>query len=426
GSPKNPDESVLIVGAGVAGLGAAERLREQGYRNVTVLEARERIGGRVWTSTAWEQPVDLGASWIHGPRRNPITRLAREAGAEMLPTDFDDTILYGPTGAVLSEDDQRTLSRLERRAYWALGSRGGRDAQSLADRLAHSLDDLSPDDQAMVDYLIHASIEQSFAEDVANLDAGALEFGKEFGGGDVLFPGGYASVFAPRFAELDIRTGHVVTSVTWGSDGVVVTTNRGAFPADRVILTLPLGVLKQEAVAFDPPLPEAKQAAIRAMGMGCLNKLYLQFPELFWPPDVEGFSYLAPVTGRWSQWLNLSVYAETPILLAFNAGSFARETEAWSDDEVVGAAMDVLRRLFGRTIPEPTGFQRTRWASDVFSYGSYSVLSPGVDEATVRALGAPVSDRLFFAGEATSTDYPSTVHGAYLSGQREAERLMAI
>ncbi|MEM8601855.1 MAG: NAD(P)/FAD-dependent oxidoreductase [Bacteroidota bacterium] len=423
-APRNPDEAVLVIGGGVAGLGAAERLQERGYRNVTVLEARDRIGGRVWTSRAWDQPVDLGASWIHGPRRNPITRLAREAGVEMRPTDFDEVTRYGPSGTVLSEAEQRKLRRLERKAYWALGSRRGRDAASLADRLSQALGDVSAADRAMVDYLINASLEQSFAEDAANLDAGVLEFGSEFGGGDVLFPGGYDSVFAPRFAELDIRTGHVVESIAWGSDGVVVTTSQGVMQADRVILTLPLGVLKQGAVAFDPPLPEAKQAAIRAMGMGCLNKLYLRFPETFWPTDVEGFSYLAPTTGRWSQWLNVRYYVDAPILLAFNAGSFARETEAWSDADVVAGAMEVLRRMFGRSIPEPTGFQRTRWASDVFSYGSYSALRPGVDEATVRALGNPVGDRLFFAGEATSTEYPSTVHGAYLSGQREAERLM--
>ncbi|MEM6326449.1 MAG: NAD(P)/FAD-dependent oxidoreductase [Bacteroidota bacterium] len=422
---RNRDESVLIVGAGVAGLAAADRLRMSGYTAVTILEARDRTGGRVWTSHAWDGvPVDLGASWIHGPRRNPITRLAREAGAEMVATDFDDLTLYGPSGAAMGPDELRALERLGRKLDSAMGSRSGRDATTLRDRLSAALGDLSPQDQTDIDFLIHSLVEQDFAEDVENLSPHVLEIGKTFGGGDVLFPGGYSAVFAPRFEGLDVRTGHVVDTVEWGGGSVTVSTNQGTFQADRAIITLPLGVLKRGAVTFDPVLPEAKRDAIGAMGMGCLNKLYLRFPDVFWA-DTEGLSYQPPQGRRWSQWVNYSFYTPSPVLIAFNAGDTARETEELTDDETVADAMDVLRRIYGTSIPEPTGFQRTRWNSDPFSFGSYSARRPGVEQSTVRALGELAGDRILFAGEATSLDYFSTVHGAWLSGIREANRLIA-
>lgn len=277
----------------------------------------------------------------------------------------------------------------------------------------------------MIEFALDAMVEQDFAEDVESLDARAFDYGKAFGGGDVLFPGGYSAVFAPRFSPFEIHAGHVVKTVRWGAKGVTLLTNRGEFSADRVIITLPLGVLKRRTVAFEPALPKGKLAAIDALGMGCLNKLYLRFPEVFWPNDVQGFSYQSSPTGQWSQWLNMAYYTKSPILLGFTAGSFAREIEGWSDAEITNSAMEVLRRIFGKSIPAPIDMQRTRWAADPFTYGSYSALRPGANESTVEALGEPVGDRLFFAGEATSVSYPSTVHGAYMSGQRKAERLIS-
>ncbi|MEM0896138.1 MAG: FAD-dependent oxidoreductase [Verrucomicrobiota bacterium] len=423
---RNRGESVIIVGAGVSGLGAAERLRESGFEMITILEGRERLGGRVWTSEVWKDaPMDLGASWIHGTRRNPITRLAREAGVETKPTDYDDLMIFNQAGKEFSREEMRKFNRLYRELYVALGSVSARTSGSVRDVVSAKLGSRTPEDQAMIDFALDAMIEQDFAEDVENLDAGAFDYGKAFGGGDVLFPGGYSTVFAPRFSPFEIHTGHVVKTVKWSAKEVTLLTNRGEFSADRVIITLPLGVLKRATVAFEPALPNGKLAALESLGMGCLNKLYLRFSEVFWPNDVQGFSYQSSPTGQWSQWLNMAYYTKAPILLGFTAGSFAREIEGWSDAKITNDVMEVLRGIFGKSIPAPIDMQRTRWAADPFTYGSYSALSPGANKATVEALGEPVGDRLFFAGEATSVSYPSTVHGAYMSGQREAERLIS-
>ena len=419
-------ESVLIIGAGVAGLAAAERLRFHGLTDVTLLESRDRVGGRVHTSSLWpDAPMDLGGSWIHGTRGNPITRLAREAKTPTRATDFENIAYFGADGTAVGTKSLRALEGLSMEVYRrALNPRTARGTASLKEALEPLYSSASPEGAAKLDYLIHAVIEQDLAENVDQLSARAYTFGEEFGGPDVLFPEGYMSVFAARFAKLDIRTEQAAQSIEWRANGVSVETEDQSFEADRVILTVPLGVLKQDRIAFRPGLPESKRAAIRSLGMGCLNKVYLRFPETFWPKGYDGFSYQSPQAGQWSQWLDMRLRQNAPpVLLAFNAGSFARELESWTDSDIVESAMGALRKLFGASIPQPEGHQITRWASDPHAFGSYSTLAPGYSSSTIEALGAPVGDRLYFAGEATNAAYPSTVHGAYLSGIREADRL---
>ncbi|NEN94000.1 MAG: FAD-dependent oxidoreductase, partial [Okeania sp. SIO3H1] len=191
-------------------------------------------------------------------------------------------------------------------------------------------------------------------------------------------------------------------------------------------LTVPLGVLQHERIEFIPGLPNQKTKAISTLGMGCLNKVYLRFPERFWSNDVQGFSSFGSRAGQWSSWLNMNYYQPEPILLAFNAGSFGRELEKLGDEEIIGEAMKVLKRIYGKDIPTPTGVQITRWASDPFAFGSYSSLRPGSNRSTIQALRKPLNQRVFFAGEATSLDYPSTVHGAYLSGIRAANEILDV
>ncbi|MCB0158048.1 MAG: FAD-dependent oxidoreductase, partial [Caldilineaceae bacterium] len=188
--------------------------------------------------------------------------------------------------------------------------------------------------------------------------------------------------------------------------------------------TLPLGVLQQGAVSFAPALPRAKQDAIHALGSGLLNKAWLRFPHAFWPREPEMINYVPATPGRWAEWLNLYHYTGEPILLGFNAGSYGSTLEAWTDAAIIADAMDVLRTIYGPQIPAPDDWQITRWASDPLALGAYSYYAVGTDRATRRALAAPVAGRLFFAGEATSQDHPSTVHGAYMSGVRAAEEIL--
>ena len=422
----NIEETIVIIGAGAAGLGAAGALMRRGYTSVTILEARDRIGGRIWTSSAWPNaPIDLGASWIHGVRSNPLTGLADKVGSVRLPTDYENVTAYQPDGAQV---DDATWVRIER---WVeemhrvvnKNATSQRSLQSIIDEIAQGQ---SQEDRVLIDYIVNTYVEQDWAADARELSSEALEYGEEFGGGDVLFPKGYIQLFEEDARQLDIRFGHQVEQVAYDTTGVYIRTNQGTVTADRVIITLPLGVLKRETVEFVPALSDAKRAAIQTLGMGVLNKTCLHFPNVFWERDVEAISYISPRAGMWSDWLNMVVYTGRPILIGFNAGDIAREVEAWDDQSIVASAMDVLRTLYGSAIPEPETYQVTRWASDPFSWGSYSFLSVGSSAATYDALATPVADRLFFAGEATNRDHPSTVHGAFMSGEREAERVARV
>ncbi|NJN20451.1 MAG: NAD(P)-binding protein [Leptolyngbya sp. RL_3_1] len=418
---------MLIVGAGMAGISAARHLQDAGHQ-VMVLEGRDRIGGRVWTSRQWETPLDMGAAWIHGVQGNPLTAIADEIDARRQVTDYNNAVLYATDGTLQPERAWGEIERFNVQAAQAIAAARSGPDQSVADAIAASidLDSLSEAEQRQLAFAVNNQLEQEFAADISRLSAHHLEEGSAFGGDDVLFPQGYDALVNYLATGLDIRLNQTVTQIAYSDTGVTVTTGAERFEADRAIVTLPIGVLKQGDVAFAPALPEEKQAAITALGAGVLNKVYLKFPNVFWERSPDWISYISHAKGEFSTWLNIYHYSNAPILMAFNAGTFGQAIEAWSDAQIIDRAMETIRLISGQDSPDPINAQITRWHSDPFARCSYSYPAVGMTDTTRADLAAPIGDRLFFAGEATHSDYPSTVHGAYLSGQREAERIRQI
>ena len=366
-------------------------------------------------------------SWIHGTDGNPITDLAADISAETLPTNYDSISLYHTDGRLLDEgevgdlwaDFEWLVEQVE-----AVSNELDQDV-SLEQAIEIALEDVDMTSQTERElaYMINGVIEHDMAADAADLSLFYLGEDDGFDGGDVLFPNGYDEIVQSLAEGLTIKTGHVVEEIAYDDTGVNITTSQANFEADRAIVTLPLGVLKAAAVSFSPPLPGWKQEAIDRLDMGILNKLYLRFESPFWPEDTDLLGYIAADKGHWAEYLNIFKYTGQPILLAFNAAEYGRFLEELADEEIVASAMDTLRGIFGSNIPEPTDWLITRWGSDPFAGGSYSHIPVGASGEDYDTMAGPVANRLYFAGEATTRRYPATVHGAFLSGVREAKKI---
>jgi hypothetical protein len=205
---------------------------------------------------------------------------------------------------------------------------------------------------------------------------------------------------------------------------VTVRTNNGEHRADAAIVTLPLGVLKSGRVKFEPALPRAKRDAIKRLGVGSLAKLALFYDKPFWPPEpyifglADGKDAMAPTLA-----VNLWHTHRIPCLVFIVGGELGEALERWPLPQAVEWARTALTRMFQQA-PQPVRALRTSWGLDPYTLGAYSHVAVGATPADFDRLAEPVGRRLLFAGEATCRQHWACVHGAHVSGLREAARLL--
>ncbi len=418
----------LVIGAGLAGLAAARELMRHGH-DVVVLEARDRLGGRIWTSNQWpDVPLDLGATWIHGTKGNPITALADELEATRWSTSYDRSVIYNTSGQLLTQSEANQLETISQRVSGVLRQAQDLDRDMSVRQAVASLEREfrhSPEATRFLNFCLSGTIEQEFSGSASRLSTQWYDSVKEFPGGDALFAQGFRVITAFLARGIDVRLSQVVKEVHWRQPHVRVVTHTSEFVADNVVVTLPLGVLKSNAVHFSPALPDHKRTAIAKLGMGVLNKCYIRFPRVFWPQDVDWLEYVPAQHGEWTEWVSFQRVAHVPILLGFNAADRGREIEALTNEQTVDSAMNTLRTIFGVGLPQVSDFQITRWAGDPFAGGSYSYNAVGSTPEMRTVLAKPLNRHLFFAGEATSRESFGTAHGAYLSGLRAAKEVLS-
>ncbi|GAB4328652.1 MAG: FAD-dependent oxidoreductase [Flammeovirgaceae bacterium] len=416
---ENASKTVVVVGAGIAGLAAATRLKKYGF-HVIVIEGRDRIGGRILTDKSWGIPADMGASWIHGPSGNPISYIVDKAKINTYLTNDEDLIIYDQEGKEINEDImdeyfekyESLLDEIE-------------DKQLKGVSLRDAIQNINPaylNDIKMI-YQLSAYAEFDAGGPIEELDAAYWEDDLNYKGKDVLFPNGYDAVINYLSQGLDIVLNQKVEKIDYTGSKTEITTDKAVYNADAVIVTVPLGVLKKNTITFSPSLPPQKISAINRLKMGYVNKVFLKFPSTFWD-NQQYIGFTSEIKGKFNYFLNANKFApNSHILLTFGFGNYGLEIENKTDEAIQDEIMTILKKIYGSDIPNPDSILVSRWNSDPFSYGAYSFVNVGASSDDFNIIAESVDNKLYFAGEHTSKEYRGTVHGAFASGQREADKI---
>lgn len=410
---------VVVIGAGMAGV-AAGRALAQGGLDVVVVEAGDRVGGRVHTiRDLVDHPVEAGAEFIHGSKA-ATWQDVRASGLDTVPVPYLWS-WFNLAGTTKWLPRHLTHPGVWRSfdILWSLGRFSGDDCsartfierkgyQGRARELAQLT--LTAHLPGSVDEVGIAGLE---ADGVLHLESGVNH--RVVSGYDLL-PQHLAT-------GLDVRFGFRVRSIAWGADGVTVNPVSGdTLSARAAITTLPHGVLAREVVAFDPPLPPTKRAAIDRIATGAVTKVILAFDRRLWHrKTAQVVCGTGPVTLYWPTSFGTG---GPPVLTAYATGPRAQALSDAGTDKAIGIVLDDIERVFPESSPRATmiGFRFVDWATDPNAYGGYTFLPPGAVGARAD-LAAPTKS-LFWAGSATE-NHPvaDTVEAAYLSGLRAARQV---
>ena len=401
---------VAIIGAGAAGLGAAHALQNSGL-SVVVLEARDRVGGRGHTIMASpEITFDLGCGWLHSADENSFVPIAERLNFEIDKTRPPWREQSFDTGFPLTERAEfiAALDAFYDRAEQAAAN--GRDG--AASDWLEAGNRWNPMIDAISTYINGAELDR-----VSILDMDAYEDTEI----NWRVRRGYGALMAAYGAPCPLALNTQVALIDHSGQRVRIETSRGKLTADKVIVTVPTNLIADETIRFHPALP-AKVEAARGLPLGLADKVMLALDQ---PDALPKDGNLRGATMRTAMGTyHLRPFGQ-PCIEGFFGGRFALELEDAGDGALAAQSIDEIAGFLGNDFRRKLKpLAESRWAHDPFARGSYSHALPG--HAGARAvLAAPVDERLFFAGEATSPNFFSTAHGARDSGERAALEVVA-
>lgn len=414
---------VIVLGAGVAGLAAAQALVGTEL-DVIVLEARDRLGGRVHTDKAFAGfPLEFGAEFVHGERA-PTWELIDRLGLDTVHWNkLDDSWVRLADGRRLTMAEARAVDPgFDVTRTWRLPPVEPRPLESFGNYLTRI--GFGPE---QVDY-VRRAFANAAGESLRHLDAASMLdsiAGSDLTGHeDFRLVEGYGAIIEALGVGAEIRLGCRVTRVAYAADRVEVETGGGdAFEARLLVCTLPVGVLAAGDVEFVPGLPEEKVSALRGLGMGPAIKCVYRFKEPLTPPGIKAIY----ASGRAPMWWTPSFGHETDAVVwtAFVTGDAAMDLLRRGEEGALDGALESLRRELGRPGLQAVEARLVNWVEDPYARGGYSYVRPG--HRGVRERLASPTPPLLWAGEATAPEAnAATVHGALESGRRAATEVLKL
>jgi polyamine oxidase len=418
-----------------------------------MLEATNRIGGRMRKAYWANNTIELGANWLFrgGPKFNIITDIANKIKLKTFYSDFANlsSNTYKQNGGLyrkkvveaeieIADETSDFCSNLSK-IFSSKGNNIDNDISILAAQRLYKKVPRTPV-ETVVDFFYN-DFEDAEPPRISSLKNTFPREEFESFGEDEYFvadPRGFVSVLhyiAKQFlyykngvvADPRVKLNKVVREIIYTKNGVTVKTEDGSvYNAKHVIVSVSIGVLQSNLINFNPPLPQWKAESINAFDMAIYTKIFMKFPQRFWPtgPGTEFFLYAHERRGYYPIWQHLE--NELPgsnILFATVTDTESVRIEQQPDKETVGEIMEVLKKLFGENVPKPTNILVPRWWSNRFYKGTYANWPAGYTQARYQQLKAPIGP-VYFTGEHTNSTYIGYVNGAYFSGINTANDLL--
>jgi monoamine oxidase len=348
--------------------------------------------------------------------------LAKESGMNAALTD-DESLKSYDIGGVLRSSS--TYSNAETELYKMLDTMMNRGSASQSfETIFNNLYPAKVNDR-LWKFLLSTYVTFDTG-DLNKLSSTLYNEGEIYDDTEKIVTGGYDTIPNYLANGLNIQLNQRVSKIDYSNTKITITHNGTSTEADYVLVTVPLGVLKNNTIQFLPALPVAKQNAIQKIGMSCVNKFFLTWNTSFWD-DVQYITYTPEIRDKFNYFVNVKKNnPSVNALMTFAYADYARQTETMTDAQIINEIMLHLKDIYGNNIPNPTNMLRTKWQTNENSYGAYSYTAVGTAMQHFDDLAEEINNKVFFAGEHTDIDYFSTAHGAYLSGIREADKIISL
>ena len=444
------NETVIIVGAGWSGLGAAVELRKAG-KPFVLLEARNRVGGRSFTSNVFggDIKLDMGSSWVHGTKDNPIMNFVNEFSLKYVGGDFDDpstSFAFYTNGTKMPDSVKaRAASLWDTFDLQCRHTQSGNASMSYKDAAFRVFEiyNYTREDQQLMIWLSSILIGDCGGDDISWVSPKTAHQGCSVAGTQVILPNGYSELVDFVIQKYSLNDSIVLNTAVTGiyqqvdsrSDTtenlmkvVVQTSTAKVYTGTHVILTVPLGVLQHSAIDFIPPLSLPLQNAISELGSGPVEKVILRFNETLPFGDTRPFVfYVAAEEGEFPAIVNMAniTSGKEQILEFFCAGTCATVADREGKDGLVRHVLTILRKMYPSFLYEPVATAITRWNNDEFSRGSYSYI-PKQSSNRLREAFLPPFHNLIFGGEHVNSQRFAYTDGAYMTGISAAKTVVAM